>query len=302
MHRISLVWAKANDIIPNPLNPRQDYSTKSEDMQRIIKEKGWEAGITCYLKDTKYVILSGHRRWYAAKQLGIQKIPVVVVKAPETEAEELERLGSVQGGKVDWSMYEWAKYTYEMWIIWNKCSFSELAKKMGADSKQIASRVKVFQYYPHSEIEEKLAHGKYSLSALYYLMGWLEKLAKYKSDLVSLFNKDLIRTTMLRKIEMGLVTVNDLKNEIIIRNSSDEQIKRFLVNVNLRFVDVMEDTNINKAVGSNRLRTHLTQINNALLQVYKIDISESTEATEILKNLENLKMELITKREQLGGL
>ncbi|MGN7170332.1 ParB/RepB/Spo0J family partition protein [Paenibacillus cellulositrophicus] len=169
MDKINLVWAKLGDVIPNPLNPRQDYSTRTEDMQRIIKEKGWESGITCYLKETKYVILSGHRRWYAARKLGVQKIPVILVREPESEEEELERLGSVQGGKVDWSMYEWAKYTYEMWIMWDKCSFHELAKKMGVDNKQIAVRVKVFQYYQHSEIEDKLANGVYTLFALYYL-------------------------------------------------------------------------------------------------------------------------------------
>ncbi|MDO7908534.1 hypothetical protein Q5741_19265 [Paenibacillus sp. JX-17] len=40
MDKINLVWAKLGDVIPNPLNPRQDYSTRTEDMQRIIKEKG----------------------------------------------------------------------------------------------------------------------------------------------------------------------------------------------------------------------------------------------------------------------
>lgn len=300
MDKINLVWAKLGDVIPNPLNPRQDYSTRTEDMQRIIKEKGWESGITCYLKETKYVILSGHRRWYAARKLGVQKIPVILVREPESEEEELERLGSVQGGKVDWSMYEWAKYTYEMWIMWDKCSFHELAKKMGVDNKQIAVRVKVFQYYQHSEIEDKLANGVYTLFALYYLIIWLEKLDKFKKDLVQRFNIDLIRVTMLRKIELGLVTVNDLKNEMLIRTLSDEQIKTFLVNINLKFSDVTEENVVDKVVGSSKLKTHQVKIKNALININKIDAKNTQDADELLNHLNNLKAEVATKLEYLN--
>lgn len=302
MYKINLVWVNIENIIPNPLNPRQDYSARTEDMQTIIKEKGWESGITCYLKETKYVILSGHRRWYAAKRLGIHKIPVILVKEPHSEEEELERLGSVQSGKVDWSMYEWAKYTYEMWIMWDKCSFHELAKKMGADSKQIAVRVKVFQYYQHSEIEEKLASGVYTLFALYYLIGWLEKLEKFKTDLVHRFNKDLIRTTMLRKIELGLVTVNDLKNEILVRSLSDEQVKLFLVNMKMKLSDVLEDKAIDKEAGSSKLKTHQVKIKNALVQINKISANNTYEAGDLLNNLKKLREEVVSKRKQLEDL
>ncbi|MGM1022643.1 MAG: hypothetical protein ACQEXV_19515 [Bacillota bacterium] len=59
MDNIKIIWAKINDVVPNPRNPRRDLSVKSEEMQQIIKNKGWETGITCYEKDSKYIILSG---------------------------------------------------------------------------------------------------------------------------------------------------------------------------------------------------------------------------------------------------
>ncbi|WP_455430325.1 hypothetical protein [Paenibacillus lacisoli] len=225
---------------------------------------------------------------------------MILVREPKSEEEELERLGSVQGGKVDWSMYEWAKYTYEMWIMWDKCSFHELAKKMGVDNKQIAVRVKVFQYYQHSEIEDKLANGVYTLFALYYLIIWLEKLDKFKNDLVQRFNMDLIRVTMLRKIELGLVTVNDLKNEMLIRTLSDEQIKTFLVNINLRFSDVTEENIVDKVVGSSKLKTHQVKIKNALININQIDAKNIQDADELLNHLNNLKAEVAIKLEYLN--
>lgn len=272
------------------------------EMQRIIKEKGWEAGITCYAQENKYVILSGHRRWYAAVQLGIQEVPVLLVNAPKDKAEEMERLGSVQGGRVDWTPYEWAKYTYEMWIIWEKCSFKDLGKKMSIDSKQIASRVKVFQYYPHLEIEDKLDSGKYSISALYQLILWLEKLEKNKPELVELFDMNLIRTTMLRKIEMGLVTVDDLRNELAIQLSSVEQIKKFLVNSNFRLTDAINESTLNSKNNGNRFKTHIDKINKAVLNIYQIDVDNSNDAKKLLLSLEGIKRRLKTKSVELSKL
>lgn len=298
MDRIKLVWAHLNDVLPNPLNPRKDYSTKSTEMQRIIKDKGWEAGITCYRKEAKYIILSGHRRWFAAKQLGTPHIPVIEVRAPISEKEELERLGSIQGGKVDWTIYEWAKYTYEMWIIWNKCSFSELALKMGISSKQIAIRVKVFQYYPHNEIEEKLANGVYSLSALYSLIGWLDKLDKYKSSLVSHYKIELIRVTMLNKIENKLVSVSDLRNEMILHMSSEEQIKQFLLNPKAKLLDILSEDNI-KYKHLSKLRTHVKKIENTFLDVNRMEVVNTNDANSLQQEFNKLRLEIVRKQEEL---
>ncbi|MFJ8065321.1 ParB/RepB/Spo0J family partition protein [Psychrobacillus sp. NPDC096426] len=301
MEKIKLIWVSINDVIPNPLNPRKNHSTKSEEMQRIIKSKGWETGITCYKKESKYVILSGHRRWFAAQQLGIKEIPVLLVHAPKSEAEELDRLGSVQGGKVDWSVYEWSKYTYEMWIVWNKCSYKELAHKMNISESQIASRVKVFQYYPHSEIEEKLANGIYTLSALYTLIIWLDKLQKEKPNLVKHYKEEMIRKTMLRKIEMKLVSVNDLRNETFIELSSDEHMTNFLLHPEKRLSDVLYEISGEevKYRNNSRLKTHLMKLNNKQIQINKMDFEESKDAKILLSNLSELQKEILNKQEEL---
>lgn len=140
-------WVNIDRVLPNPANPRKDYSVKSKEMQRIIKSKGWQEGITCYQKGEYYIILSGHRRWYAAKQLGIKEVPLFIVRAPETVAEELDRLGSVQGGQVDWSPYELAKYTFDLWEKTNKISYAMLAKKLGITKNITVARIRVYQYY-----------------------------------------------------------------------------------------------------------------------------------------------------------
>jgi|GEM_PF-4760639 len=40
MNSISkLIYANIHDVLPSSFNPREDWAVKSEDMQRILKEK-----------------------------------------------------------------------------------------------------------------------------------------------------------------------------------------------------------------------------------------------------------------------
>lgn len=223
-----IINANIHDVIPNPLNPREDIYTNIEDMQRTLKEKGWESPITCYQDDSKYVILSGHRRWSAALKLSHKKIPVFLVRKPLSPSEELERLGSVQGGKIDWSVYEWAKYTYEMWSFWKECSYNELARKLNKSSEFVRTRVNIFRHYEHSEIEENLINGVFTISVLDYLLKWIENLKKIRPELVNSVPLEHMRTTMLAKIEKNYVTILDLKSDVFIRNATPEQFIFFL--------------------------------------------------------------------------
>lgn len=42
-----LSWVNIDLVIPNPMNPRRDQSIETEQMQGILKSKGWAEAITC---------------------------------------------------------------------------------------------------------------------------------------------------------------------------------------------------------------------------------------------------------------
>ena len=192
--------ADIKQVIPNPLNPRTNNSIKTDEIQRVLKEKGWEVPITCYQKGDQYVILSGHRRWYAAKNYPIRRYPYIWWKLLKLKRKNKKDL-VLYKGKSDWSVYEWAKHTYDMWIYWEKCSFRKLARKMNKSCSFVSLRVKIFSYYPHSEIQENLKNDRYSISILSYLIKWLDTLSRTKPEIVEHYTLELIRTTMLAKIE-----------------------------------------------------------------------------------------------------
>ncbi len=297
-HISKIVFVNIKEIFPNPLNPREDSSMKTEEMQRIIKDKGWESPITCYQKDSKYIILSGHRRWYAAKKLSQKQIPVFLVKAPSSPEEELERLGSVQGGKTDWSVYEWAKYTYEMWIYWKECSFRELAQKINKSSGFVATRVKIFRYFPHNEIEEKLINGVYSISVLHYLIGWLESLTRLKPEIVNDLTLDLIRKTMLSKIEKQLVTILDLKSDSFIRVANYENIKEFLIQPTKKLSDALAELGEGYGIykGRSKINASIDVINDVQNIISKLQNSRAKEAHLQFEEIVNDYIEIIASK------
>ncbi|MGM1022642.1 MAG: hypothetical protein ACQEXV_19510 [Bacillota bacterium] len=212
----------------------------------------------------------------------------------------MKRLGSVQGGKDDWSTYEWAKYAYEMWIVWKDCSFKELSQKMRRRSRWVAERVKVFQYYPHDEIQESFVDGTFSLTALYHLIGWLEKLEHYKSEIVESFSKDLIRTTMLKKIENKLVKVSDLKNESFIRTSSNEQLKTFLLDPKMKLSGALSEVEGNNTRSKKKeLELHQRHIKDTIIYLNNLNIENIEDRKKSLMNIDNIRNEVLKKQLEL---
>ncbi|MNW47766.1 Chromosome-partitioning protein Spo0J [compost metagenome] len=303
MRNVELIWVSINKVIPNQKNPRGDFSVKTTEMQQIIKDKGWETGITCYEQDSRYIILSGHRRWFAAKKLKIKEVPVILVEAPKSEEEELKRLESVQGGKEDWTDYEWAKHTYEMWIGWEKCSFEDISKKMRRSSRWVAERVRVFQYYPHIEIEAGFIKGSLNITVLYRLIGWLERLANQKSKLVASFNPNMIRSTMLCKIENRLVSIADLKNERFILELNDEQMKRFLLDSKMKLSDCLlrtEESNTLKGGGENS--SYQQKLKNITACFNQLNLGNITNVQETLAHINNVRDSILKKQSKLREL
>jgi ParB family chromosome partitioning protein len=79
-----------SSIFPDPSQPRKNIDPTSQDIQDLaqsIKQHGFINFIMVRQKDEGYVIVSGERRFTAAKLIGLEKIPVFVISG-EKEATE----------------------------------------------------------------------------------------------------------------------------------------------------------------------------------------------------------------------
>lgn len=284
----SLEWVDINRVLPNPRNPRKDHSINSKEMQEIINTKGWEEGITCYINREYYVIISGHRRWNAAKTMGKKEVPVFIVQPPKNEAEELDRLGSIQGGQVNWNPYEWAKYTYDMWKNLGEISYAELAKKLGVTHGLITARIRVYQYYPRIEIEDKLENGMYSITLLYYINLWINKLVKYQAGVVESLGEDFIRKQLLKKYENKCFNSQIVHDKQLVHFASQFEIIEFLKDTNKKLVDCQLEMSLRNQIKDKDIIQNSLEINAAINDIRKIKCRTKNEAEKLIEELQKL--------------
>jgi len=71
---LKIEYRYVGTLKPNPTNPRTHTPAQIEKLAKLIKAHGWTNPI---LVDGKNGILAGHGRLQAAKQLGMQRVPVI---------------------------------------------------------------------------------------------------------------------------------------------------------------------------------------------------------------------------------
>ena len=66
-------------LVPSRFQPRRDFSAASlEELAASIREQGIVQPIVVVPRGEKYEIVAGERRWRAAAQAGLERVPIVV--------------------------------------------------------------------------------------------------------------------------------------------------------------------------------------------------------------------------------
>lgn len=226
--RGQIEWVSIDKVVPNPLNPRKNDGVKTEEMQDILKKRGWEEPLTVYKKGQIFVVLAGHRRLFAAKQIGVKELPVFVTEQPQDHGDELERIASLQSGRVEWTSWEWARFVYERWLAWNKPPVERFAKDINLRYNSVKSYIHVLEYYPRHLIETGLSNGSFTISGLNDLRAWLIRFSKSQRELYEQLGLDLLRTYMLEKLETRRAANQAMKNVGFLDHVPTESLREFL--------------------------------------------------------------------------
>ncbi|MDF2903884.1 MAG: hypothetical protein K0S25_1522 [Bacillus sp. (in: firmicutes)] len=291
--RAQLKWVPLEQVLPNPKNPRRDLTVKTKQLQELIKTIGWEEPLTCYESGKNFIILSGHRRWNAAMQVKETLIPVYIVDAPKSGAEELDRISSVQSGQVEWSQFDQVKYTYDRWVASGKKSFDDLGNELGISKGMAGSRIRVYKYYAKDEIEDKLNNRMYSIMMLDYIHIWIKRLAKHHPDLVESWGEHYIRRLMLIKYEARCFNSQIANDHTFVTTATAENIREFLIDRNKKLQDCqlklvyIKDNEINSAA--------------IISEIRGLQAKTKDEAEVLLLELERLFVSLEQKKEDLGN-
>ena len=190
-------------IIPNIYQPRIKFDNKSiEDLSNSIKNHGIIQPLILRKIGEKYEIIDGERRYKAAKKIGLEKLPSIILDIEDKEAAELILTENMQ--KQLLTPIEEAN-AYQQIMLLNRFDIDELSAKLGKDRITIENKLKLLTLHP--EIQEALLDNKIS-------EGHAKSLTKINSrkEQLNLFYRILKERIPVKTLE-ELVTKENLSSE-----------------------------------------------------------------------------------------
>lgn len=104
-------------LLPSPDNPRSSYPEEQiQGLADSLTELGQMQPIICYWSgvEQKYVILAGHRRYYAAKRAGLRELAAVVVQEDIDRIQQLAKRMAENTARSDLHPLDMAKAIRQM--------------------------------------------------------------------------------------------------------------------------------------------------------------------------------------------
>lgn len=143
-------------IRPNPLQPRKVFdSGHLEDLKASIENHGVLQPICVRKVEGGFEIISGERRWRAARLAGLRSIPVVIRE--EVSNEQMMELALVENlQRQDLDPIEKARGFQEM-IDTLKLTQEQVAAKVGLKRSTVANHLRLLELDP--EVQEALVSG-----------------------------------------------------------------------------------------------------------------------------------------------
>jgi ParB family chromosome partitioning protein len=115
-------------IDPNPHQPRQNIDPgRLAELARSMAEQGVVQPLVVRRQGSRYQLIAGERRWRAAQQVGLTKLPVIVREATDGELLEIALVENIQREELN--------------PIEEASAYRRLVTELGYSQEQVASRV-----------------------------------------------------------------------------------------------------------------------------------------------------------------
>lgn len=177
---------RLTEVEPNPAQPRKVFENEPlEALAESIAQHGIIQPIVVRPKDGMYMIVTGERRWRAARMAGLSEVPVIIIEADDRKAAELALVENLQ--RKDLNPVEEAR-AYADLIEEYSYTQEEIAKKVGRSRSSIANSLRLLDL-PGAALE-KLALGEISEGHAKVLLG-LKDEAKIEKAMEIVIEKQL---------------------------------------------------------------------------------------------------------------
>lgn len=189
-----------NELRPNPYQPRKHFTDEAlDELKQSIIEHGILQPLIVRKSIKGYEIVVGERRYRAAKEANLDKVPVVVRDLDESKMMELAVLENLQ--REDLTPIEEAA-AYQMLMDKMHITQEQLAKRLGKSRPHIANHVRLLTL--PSEIQHYISEGKISMAHGRTLLG-----LKKKDKLKILADKVIKEGLNVRQLEQLVQQINE---------------------------------------------------------------------------------------------
>lgn len=155
------------EIVPSPLQPRRTF--RPEELQELvesIRERGIIQPLIVRLVGGKYELIAGERRWRAAKEAGLELLPVIVREAGNREVLELALIENLQRADLD-AIEEAEGYARLMKEF--SLTQEDVARRVGKGRVTVANAVRLLTL--PAQIRSWVSNGNLSVGHAKVLLG-----------------------------------------------------------------------------------------------------------------------------------
>ena len=140
--RIEAIMVPISSVSPNPNQPRKSFNPESiTELSESIKSQGIiQPLIVEEIVPGKYSIIAGERRFKAAKEAGLKKIPVIIRKLSELERIQMSLIENIQRENLN-PIEEATAYQYLMQR--SGMTQEEVSEKVGKSRSAIANSIRL---------------------------------------------------------------------------------------------------------------------------------------------------------------
>jgi ParB family transcriptional regulator, chromosome partitioning protein len=155
----TLLEIAVEEIEPNPNQPRKVFNPEHlDELTASIKASGVIQPVIVRRHGTGYQLVAGERRWRAARQAGLPRVPAIVREVTDAESLELALVENLL--REDLNPMEEAE-AYEKLLARFGWTQEELSQRVGKERSSIANALRLLRLPP--PIQEDLRSGRLTM-------------------------------------------------------------------------------------------------------------------------------------------
>jgi ParB family chromosome partitioning protein len=155
----TLVEVAVDQVQPNPHQPRKAFDSKSlDELAASIRSSGVIQPVIVRRLGGGYQLITGERRWRAARQAGLERIPAIVREVTDAESLELALIENLL--REDLNPMEEAE-AFDRLLAQFGWTQEELAQRIGKDRSSIANALRLLRL--PAPIQDDLRAGRLTM-------------------------------------------------------------------------------------------------------------------------------------------